>query len=195
MTLLCKQLRHGYELKLELDRLLGLKGKINPGQIYTTIDRLIRDGLVSAEEQDEQERKKYRLTAQGRQALEEWLLETVPYHEMKEDFFFKWNCARDIGYDKEQEMLNQQKRAILTEVMDLTQQKTDHLINGEETEYLLISGKLLHLEADLNWMLKSKIGVNPNKKDVAYSPHLFFHSSFSSSSSSARVAPSDSIPK
>lgn len=31
---------HGYELKIELESHLGVKGKINPGQIYTTLDNL-----------------------------------------------------------------------------------------------------------------------------------------------------------
>ncbi len=48
LTLLFQQKQHGYELKLGLDSLLGIKGKINPGQIYTTLDRLIRDQLVSS---------------------------------------------------------------------------------------------------------------------------------------------------
>ncbi|MFP3488621.1 helix-turn-helix transcriptional regulator, partial [Staphylococcus sp. SIMBA_130] len=59
LTLLYLQENHGYELKLELESLLGTKGKINPGQIYTTLDRLIRDLLVSSVGMDDQERKLY----------------------------------------------------------------------------------------------------------------------------------------
>lgn len=33
LTSLCQQQNHGYELKLELESLLGIKGKITPGQI------------------------------------------------------------------------------------------------------------------------------------------------------------------
>jgi len=57
LALLYQQKTHGYELKLELEAFLGIKGKINPGQIYTTVDRLIRDQLVSSVGTDDQERK------------------------------------------------------------------------------------------------------------------------------------------
>ena len=152
LTLLSQQKNHGYELKLELDSLLGIKGKINPGQIYTTLDRLVRDQLVSSPGLDDQERKLFKLEPKGKDELEKWLLEPVPYHTTKEDFFFKWHCAREIRFEEEKKMLEQQREVIIKEVMELTSLKTDLIIQGDETKYLLITGMLLHLEADLNWI-------------------------------------------
>ena len=152
LTLLFCQKHHGYELKLELDSLLGIKGKINPGQIYTTLDRLIRDQLVSSPGLDEQERKLFELEPKGKNELEKWLLEPVPYYMTREDFFFKWSCARKIHFAHEKQMLEQQKAMIIKEVMELTKLKTELLLQGDENKYLLITGMLLHLEADLNWI-------------------------------------------
>ncbi|MGG2183982.1 PadR family transcriptional regulator [Bacillus altitudinis] len=152
LTSLCQQQHHGYELKLELESLLGIKGKINPGQIYTTLDRLIRDQLVTAVGIDDQDRKLYDVTEEGRQELESWLLAPVPYHALKDDFHFKWGCARKIRFHQEKEMLQQQKAVIMKDVMELTKLKTECLVQGDESRYLLISGTLLHLEADLNWI-------------------------------------------
>ncbi|MDQ0178424.1 PadR family transcriptional regulator [Bacillus chungangensis] len=152
LTLLFRQKHHGYELKLELDSLLGIKGKINPGQIYTTLDRLIRDQLVSSPGLDDQERKLFELKPKGKDELEKWLLEPVPYYTTKEDFFFKWSCARKIHFVQEKQMLEQQKAVIIKEVMELTKLKTELLLQGDENKYLLITGMLLHLEADLNWI-------------------------------------------
>lgn len=152
LTLLYLQENHGYELKLELESLLGTKGKINPGQIYTTLDRLIRDLLVSSVGMDDQERKLYEITTEGKSELEKWLLELVPYHSTKDDFHFKWSCARKIGFEQEKEMLDQQKAMIMKDVLELTKLKTEFLLRGDENRYLLISGTLLHLEADLNWI-------------------------------------------
>ncbi|KMY42898.1 PadR family transcriptional regulator [Bacillus sp. FJAT-27916] len=152
LTLLFQEKHHGYELKIELDTLLGIKGKINPGQIYTTLDRLIRDELVTSPGMDNQERKMFELTSKGKVELEKWLLEPVPYHTTKEDFFFKWSCARRIHFEQEKKMIEQQKAMIIKEVMELTKLKTEWLIQGDENRYLLITGTLLHLEADLNWM-------------------------------------------
>ena len=49
-------------------------------------------------------------------------------------------------------MLEQQKAMIMKDVMELTQLKTELLMEGDENKNLLISGTLLHLEADLNWI-------------------------------------------
>lgn len=152
LTLLFHQENHGYELKIELESLLGIKGKINPGQIYTTLDRLIRDQLVSSAGIDDQERKLYKLEPEGEKELTRWLLEPVPYSSTRDDFHFKWSCARKIHFDQENIMLDQQKALIMKDVMELTKLKTEFLIKGEEDKYLLISGTLLHLEADLNWI-------------------------------------------
>lgn len=152
LTLLFSQENHGYELKIELELLLGIKGKINPGQIYTTLDRLVRDNFAMPVGMDNQERKLYKITIEGKQELEEWLLDPVPYHSTKDDFHFKWNCARKIRYDQEYVMLDQQKAAIMNDVMELTKLKTEYLLQGDENSYLLVTGTLLHLEADLNWI-------------------------------------------
>lgn len=152
LTLLFLQENHGYELKIELESLLGIQGKINPGQIYTTLDRLIRDELVLSAGMDDQERKFYKINTEGKKELENWLLEPVPYHSTKEDFHFKWSCARKIGFDQENVMLDQQKAMIMNDVMELTKLKTEFLLQGDENRYLLITGTLLHLEADLNWI-------------------------------------------
>jgi len=62
----------------------------------------------------------------------------------------KENCK--IGYGKERQMLDQQKAIIMKDVMDLTKLKTEFLIQGDEHRYLLITGSLLRLEADLHWI-------------------------------------------
>ncbi|MCY9546492.1 PadR family transcriptional regulator [Lysinibacillus xylanilyticus] len=152
LTLLFLQKNHGYELKLELESHLEVKGKINPGQIYTTLDRLIRDQLVLSVGMDDQERKLYEITTEGKKELENWLLEPVPYHSTKEDFHFKWSCARKIDFEQEKKMLDQQKAMIMKDVMELTKFKMEFLLQGDENRYLLITGTLLHLEADLNWI-------------------------------------------
>ncbi|ERN53949.1 PadR family transcriptional regulator [Alkalihalophilus marmarensis] len=154
LTILWNGKHHGYDLKVGVDSLIGMKGKINPGQIYTTLDRLSRDGMVSSAGTDNQERKRYAIEEKGKEALEKWLLDPVPYHSTKEDFFYKWNCARNIQFDEEKQMLDQQKTLIIKETLELSKLKTEFLIKGEEDKYLLVTGTLLHLEADLNWITR-----------------------------------------
>ena len=66
---------HGYELKAGFDELVPTT-ELNVGQVYTTLDRLSRDRLVTHEVVNQAERpdkKVYALTDDGRKELKEWL--------------------------------------------------------------------------------------------------------------------------
>ena len=64
--------RHGYAVMQEVTRLTSGSVKLGPGAIYTTIKRLLADGLIEESddrpdpELDDQRRRYYRLTAVGR---------------------------------------------------------------------------------------------------------------------------------
>jgi DNA-binding PadR family transcriptional regulator len=64
--------RHGYAIMAEVARITGGQTRLGPGAIYTTIKRLLDDGLIeeSADrpdpELDDQRRRYYRLTGNGR---------------------------------------------------------------------------------------------------------------------------------
>ena len=64
--------RHGYAIMHEVGRITGGAVKLGPGAIYTTIKRLLADGLIEESDErpdpelDDQRRRYYRLTALGR---------------------------------------------------------------------------------------------------------------------------------
>ena len=64
--------RHGYAIIGEVGRMTGGSVRLGPGAIYTTIRRLLDDGLIEESddrpdpELDDQRRRYYRLTALGR---------------------------------------------------------------------------------------------------------------------------------
>ena len=64
--------RHGYAVMREVERITSGATKLGPGGVYTTIRRLLEDGLIeeSAErpdpDLDDQRRRYYRLTGLGR---------------------------------------------------------------------------------------------------------------------------------
>ena len=65
--------RHGYAIMHEVGRITGGAIKLGPGAIYTTIKRLLGDGLIEESDErpdpelDDRRRRYYRLTALGRQ--------------------------------------------------------------------------------------------------------------------------------
>src|SRR3546814_3603121 len=61
---------HGYQLKTAWETATGGVWSLNVGQVYTTLDRLARDGSVEVSEVDGQ--KQYAITAAGREELQAW---------------------------------------------------------------------------------------------------------------------------
>jgi len=67
---------HGYRLKTEVENRFGDRWAVGFGQVYRALDRLERSGLVAAVEVPQvgrPPRKVYRITAQGRTTLHDWL--------------------------------------------------------------------------------------------------------------------------
>jgi len=46
---------------------------LNVGKVYTTLQRLERDGLVETDADGERSQKRYRITAAGARELADWL--------------------------------------------------------------------------------------------------------------------------
>lgn len=78
LALLNRRSMHGYELRRELGDELGEAWTVNYGQVYSTLERLTRDGLVVQSETvssvDAPDRKLYTVTPAGRTELREWFL-------------------------------------------------------------------------------------------------------------------------
>jgi DNA-binding PadR family transcriptional regulator len=153
LGLLARDVRHGYDLKNELEQALGGSWDINFGQIYATLQRLERDGLVSAvvDESDRRGKKTYELTEQGRKELENWFDQPVEKSQrLRDEFFIKLVVRHLAGYSDAIEMIARQRRAYLQRVRDLTRLAAEGLKDPFVT--LLIEGAILHLQADLRWL-------------------------------------------
>ena len=62
------------QLKEEYEAATGDAWPLNVGQVYTTLQRLERDGLVDSNDAGDDERQRgYQLTGSGRAELDEWL--------------------------------------------------------------------------------------------------------------------------
>ena len=68
---------YGYQLRAEFDRRTGSTWPLNVGQIYNTLDRLERDGLVAKGETDEQGHVYYEITDAGSLEVAAWLSSPV----------------------------------------------------------------------------------------------------------------------
>jgi DNA-binding PadR family transcriptional regulator len=153
LGLLARQGRHGYELKNALEEALGGSWDINFGQIYSTLQRLERDGLVHAvaDESDRRGKKTYQLTDLGRQELEGWFDHPVEKsRRLRDEFFVKLVVRHLSGYGDALEMIARQRQAYLQRVRDLTGLAAE--APDDPFVELLVEGAILHLQADLRWL-------------------------------------------
>ena len=153
LGLLAHQPHHGYELKNELEQALGGNWEINFGQIYTTLSRLERDGLVTGtvEAEDGRGKRTYSLTPSGKADLDAWLAEPVEKpRPLRDEFFIKLIIRHLAGYDDASQALARQRQAYLQQLRELNlaaaRQEDDPLVS------LLVEGAILHLQADLQWL-------------------------------------------
>jgi DNA-binding PadR family transcriptional regulator len=156
LALLASGPAHGYELKQAFETRFGhLLPPLNAGQIYTTLGRLERDGLVRADhvEQDGRPNKRvYELTDEGRTALAEWVAAPAPGTRLKDEFFMKLVLAGLTGVAEPKALIERQRREYLQSLRDLAELAAARRGNGDPTAELLIEGAALHLQADLEWL-------------------------------------------
>jgi DNA-binding PadR family transcriptional regulator len=154
LALLADAPAHGYEIKRGLEERFGaVISPLNAGQVYTTLQRLQRDELVrddAVEQAGRPDKRVYRLTDAGRDALRAWLGAPSAPTRLRDDFFMKLHFAADLGLADPAELIAGQRAAYLSALAELEQV----LAGGGEDRAtaLLVEGAALHLEADLRWL-------------------------------------------
>ncbi|WP_127359404.1 PadR family transcriptional regulator [Actinacidiphila soli] len=158
LSLLASEAGHGYDLKRRHDDRFPQARPLAYGQVYTTLQRLTRDGLAEVaktedpEDSGGPERTTYRITEAGVQALRTWLSETVPAAPVSaaSEIFAKVVAIMASGFGDPADFLRDQRAAHLTRMRELTAAKTAP--NATLSAVLSADYALNHLDADLRWM-------------------------------------------
>jgi DNA-binding PadR family transcriptional regulator len=165
LGLLEERPRHGYELKQLHDRLFGGGRELRFGQVYASLARLLRDGLVvvdGVEREDGPDRKLYAITQKGVARLDEWLLDPVdPEVYLRSEQFTKVVLALLSGRSAT-EVLDVQRATHLRAMRELTKRKTW----GDVADALTADFALFHLEADLRWIELTGARLDKLRKEL-----------------------------
>ncbi|CAB4902905.1 unannotated protein [freshwater metagenome] len=146
---------HGYQLRQEIESRTGGIWSINVGQIYSTLDRLERDGLVEANQTNSDGQTSYRITQLGLAEANEWLtsaLTTGP--ETKNELANKLALAVTIPGVDITELIHRQRVQTMQALQSLTRAKRDsNLDDPNEIPWLLIADlNIFNCEAELRWL-------------------------------------------
>jgi DNA-binding PadR family transcriptional regulator len=154
LSLLAQEPRHGYDLKSAFEALLGGTWPLNIGQVYTTLGRLERDGLVECEVVPQDllpDRKVYAITPAGQEELTRWLAQpTEGAIQLKDEFLIKFLVSQLVASDRSLALIWKQRQVYLQRLAQLTALQGDLSLDGATR--LLIDAAVLHAEADLKWL-------------------------------------------
>ena len=157
LGLLAQQPRHGYELHDAFEAMVGGKQNwdIKPAQVYTTLSRLEKSGLVaqdSVEQNGGPEKVIYTITERGLEELNIWLSEPVKTTHQRDEFYVKLMLCLATGNGSPRQIIYTQRGSLFQELHGLTTQRTEADPLSELAHILLMDQAIMRVEADLRWL-------------------------------------------
>ncbi|MEV6373081.1 PadR family transcriptional regulator [Micromonospora musae] len=155
LAMLAKEPAYGYELRSRMRGALGPLGEaMNDGQIYVTLTRLAKAGLVTSQLADglpdRPARRIYALTPAGQQRVAAWLTEVSwPKPDLTE-FHLKLVAAAAGRLADPVALVDAQRREVLRRLRDA--QRAALARSVDPVAGLLLEGVVLRLRADLEWL-------------------------------------------
>jgi DNA-binding PadR family transcriptional regulator len=165
LGLLEREPRHGYELKRGYDALFAESKPLKFGQVYSTLARLKRDGLVdvSAEEPGRgPDRKRYAITSDGVEDLSDWLARPEPAEPHVQNVLFMKVALALLSGRSAKRYLQMQRAEHEQRMRELTRLKEQGDVGGA----LVADYALFHLEADIRWIDLTEARLHRLRKEI-----------------------------
>jgi len=146
---------YGYQLRAEFEDRTGSTWPLNVGQVYTTLSRLERDGLVEAAGTDEEGHALYRLTGQGRTELSAWFSTPVRRTQPpRDELAIKLALAVTITGVDVPAVIQAQRSATLRALQDYTRLKQGSREEGPPALAwsLVLDSLVFAAEAEIRWL-------------------------------------------
>jgi len=174
LGILSERERHGYDLKDAFDERVGEFWALNFGQIYSTLDRLEREGLVekrSEAQEKRPDRNIYRITSKGRRELDDWLSRPVVRpRALRDELFIKLLFHDPDDREALLDLIQKQKHVYMAHMQALTRRKFELSKRSDRAELFvtefLMDAALFHAEADLKWLgqTEQKLAARPARR-------------------------------
>jgi DNA-binding PadR family transcriptional regulator len=155
LALLSAGPRYGYQLRAEFEAATGASWPLNIGQVYTTLSRAERDGLVEIAETDPQNRVLYRITDTGRDALATWFDGPVALTDRpRDELAVKLALALIAPGVDVARVVQVQRTATMRHLQELTRlKKAPESAGDTELGWALVRESMIfHAEAEMRWL-------------------------------------------
>ena len=151
LALLEREPMYGYQLRTEFESSTGATWPLNVGQVYTTLTRLERDGLVEPQDDDDEGRTRYAITDAGRAELRDWFTAPVTAQDRpRDELAIKLALAVRVPGVDVQAVIQRQRSATVTRLQELTRLKVG--TTGGLAWSLVLENLRLAAEAEARWL-------------------------------------------
>jgi DNA-binding PadR family transcriptional regulator len=158
LALLDRGPRYGYQLRTEFESRTGATWPLNVGQVYTTLARLERDGLVVPAGEDDGGHAVYAITDEGRTELREWFARPVDRTSPpRDELAIKLAMAVGSPGVDIRAVIQSQRLHTIRAMQDYTRLKAQAVETGpttrDEVAWLLVLEQLIFsAEAEARWL-------------------------------------------
>ena len=153
--------RYGYQLRAEFEHHTGGTWPLNVGQVYTTLARLERDGLVEGRGEDGEGHVVYVVTDAGRREVAEWFTSPVARTQPpRDELAIKLALAVTVPGVDVGAVIQQQRSATMTALQDYTRLKRQASAgpavgsdgSAELAWGLVLDSLVFGAEAEIRWL-------------------------------------------
>jgi DNA-binding PadR family transcriptional regulator len=153
LALLSEGPKYGFQLRQEFESSTGEVWPLNVGQVYTTLQRLERDGLAQSDDVEDDERQKnYRITEQGSEELSHWLRTPPDLSEPpRDELVIKVLVASRLPGVDVYEVIQVHRRYIVQLMQQWTRLKEDES-HFDLAFALAVDAELFRLDSVVRWL-------------------------------------------
>ena len=168
LALLSEGPKYGLQLREEFEARTGEVWPLNVGQVYTTLQRLERDGLVESDGADEERPQKgFRITAEGEQELARWLrtppdLSSPP----RDELVMKVLVALHVPSADVHAVIQAHRRYLVELMQQWTRIKEDDT-GSDLSMSLAVDAELFRLDSVVRWLDAAEARVDRAAADQA----------------------------
>lgn len=152
LALLSEGPSYGWKLRQDFEERTGEVWPVNGGQVYTTLQRLERDGLIESDESEaEGAQRRFRLTEDGRDELGRWL-QTPPDLSAppRDDLVIKVTIAVGVPGIDARAVLQVHRRHLVEVMREYARVK--EATPDEVNLAMVADAEIFRLDAQVRWL-------------------------------------------
>jgi DNA-binding PadR family transcriptional regulator len=167
LALLHEGPKYGLQLRQEFEARTGDVWPLNVGQVYTTLQRLERDGLVTSDADDDAPQKGYRITGDGRDELLGWL-QSPPTDAQppRDELLIKVLVAVQVPGVDVHHVIQVHRRHLVEQMQRYTRVKAD-AAEDDVALALVVDAELFRIEGAVRWLDSAETRLRRQPLQVA----------------------------